>query len=648
MANSAFSPTVLTIPGSTSGSGQGELNLVTNPVAATDTTGWTGAGRGTAGGPLNPSVSTYFTVLNAVSGESSTSGAYDVITLPSGLQNRKLKVEFYYTSPAADTFKVSVYKGTTRVPLSTDSSGTTTLPQSTTGKFTAYFDTDSSGTWTLSITRTAGTGSTALQFTQVVVGPGIQPQGAVVDEWTRYTPSIVWPTTNQGTLDAAGTQLQYRRVGSAIEIRGVIAMSALGTSLSALEFTLPPGLTPDQSVISAARNRRNDDVGSGSLYRATAVTTVQTFPRIDSTATSSSGQNVFGFTTSSGGTPETYSSLVPANWSSGSDRLYMQFRIPIAEWAGSGTVQLAQNDVEYAWNSDVSATASVTGSGFGYGPSGVEFPDSNWAIGTNYIRRVQFQTPVQVGDSVIVEIDYNNDGRWEPITNIIPQAAQSTVSYGCGIYPVPNSGLQYDVYFRSGGAFANGASYGANGTTSWSNFGANANARWRVRKSSAGAAVGFGIVQPGVSSGLVSSLGLPGKTDGLAVTSGYVGEQVGTLRSGTGGFTYSIQSTTAVPATTPTSVISRVLNKGVYLISFKTQCYSNLSTASLLATFRIGGTAVTQNLVAAALPTTTGYISATIPTVISADSTTVAVYANVDAGATSGGSLHEMWIVRIA
>ena len=116
MSNSAFSPSVLTIPSSTSGSGQGELNLITNPVAASDTTGWVGAGRGTSGGPLNPTIGTYFTVLNTAGSESSTSGAYSVLSFPTGLQNKKLKVEFYFTSPAADTFKVSVYKGTTRVP----------------------------------------------------------------------------------------------------------------------------------------------------------------------------------------------------------------------------------------------------------------------------------------------------------------------------------------------------------------------------------------------------------------------------------------------------------------------------------------------------------------------------------------------------
>jgi len=39
-----------------------------------------------------------------------------------------------------------------------------------------------------------------------------------------------------------------------------------------------------------------------------------------------------------------------------------------------------------------------------------------------------------------------------------------------------------------------------------------------------GQAVGFGIVNPGTSSGLVAAAGLPGNTTGSAIAAGYVGE----------------------------------------------------------------------------------------------------------------------------
>jgi hypothetical protein len=41
-----------------------------------------------------------------------------------------------------------------------------------------------------------------------------------------------------------------------------------------------------------------------------------------------------------------------------------------------------------------------------------------------------------------------------------------------------------------------------------------------------GQAVGFGIVNPGTSSGLVAAAGLPGNTTGNAIATGYVGEVV--------------------------------------------------------------------------------------------------------------------------
>jgi hypothetical protein len=48
--------------------------------------------------------------------------------------------------------------------------------------------------------------------------------------------------------------------------------------------------------------------------------------------------------------------------------------------------------------------------------------------------------------------------------------------------------------------------------------------QWRVRKTSAGAAIGFSEVVPGTSAGLVSMNGLKGNTTGNVIAAGYVGE----------------------------------------------------------------------------------------------------------------------------
>lgn len=140
---------------------------------------------------------------------------------------------------------------------------------------------------------------------------------------------------------------------------------------------------------------------------------------------------------------------------------------------------------------------------------------------------------------------------------------------------------------------------------------------------------------------------IKGDTSGTAVAAGYVGELFGTLRSGTGGFTYSTRSTTSVPTTTQSSVISLTLNKGVYLISYKIKCASSL-TANLEVSFYIGGTQVdATNGDGYVSPSYYGSVSNITPITISSDSTSVAVYAAVSSG-TSLGNSHELWAVRIA
>jgi len=493
MSTSAFTPAVLTLPASAAGSGQGELNLVTNPTATTDTTGWAAGagatlGRGTGGGPLNPTVSTYFTTINTAGSESSTSGAYDVLTLPSGMQNRKLKVEFYFTSPAADTFKVSVYKGSTRVPLSTDSAGSTSLPQSTTGKFTAYFDTDSSGTWTVSVTRTAGTGSTALQFTNVVVGPGIQPQGAVVGPETVY-PLTVGGSASAPTLGTNTSQAVYERIGDIMHIRYSLNQTTSGTAGSGTYlFSLPSGLTIDPSRLTATYQ---GSVGLGAVGTAAFTDGTKNYTGYAAVYNSTNLYLVVGneVSTPSAMGSTTYS-LAGATY-----RLSFEARVPIAEWAGSGTVQLAQNDVEYASNGNATNTSSDTAT-FVYGPAGSLVP--NGATGTTYTRGVKFQTPVQASDRLFLEV---NDGNgWSPIeTRLGAFSTQNATSYGARLLPVSGDTTRYNVVFSSGGYESSGGSFGVNGAA-WSGI---SSFLWRVRKSSAGAAVGFGLADT-QSAGLVN------------------------------------------------------------------------------------------------------------------------------------------------
>lgn len=143
--------------------------------------------------------------------------------------------------------------------------------------------------------------------------------------------------------------------------------------------------------------------------------------------------------------------------------------------------------------------------------------------------------------------------------------------------------------------------------------------------------------------------GLTGTAATTAVTpaSTKIGELLGTQRNGTNGFTYSTRSTTSVPATTAASVISASVNKGIYIASYKIRCASS-TTSNLDAALYIGGTNVeatnTQGYATAAV---FGSASNSLPIVITADSTTVAIFARLDTGTSSGNS-HELWLTRIA
>jgi hypothetical protein len=254
---------------------------------------------------------------------------------------------------------------------------------------------------------------------------------------------------------------------------------------------------------------------------------------------------------------------VPFTFGAG-DSVQMEFEVPIAEWAGSGVVNLAQNDVEYASNSKTDNTAADTTS-FAYGPAGNLMP--NAAVGTTYVRRVQFQSTIQAGDQLIVEIDQGS-GQWLPASQIMPYMEQATNNYGIALAQVSSTAVT--VSFRTGGARASGATYGANGGP-FSDFYA-AGYKWRVRKTAAGAAVGFGIVVPGVSSGLVSASGLPGRTDGQAVASGYIGQVVSA----------SLTNGTLNNSTTVYDVASLVIPAGVWMV----YCKAMISPAGTSTTYR--------------------------------------------------------------
>lgn len=449
------------------------------------------------------------------------------ITMPEGLKNTKLKIEWYQrigSGFVGGEWTVSLYSGSTRTPLSTDSSGATIVP-ALNGKFTTTFDSDGSSSYTLRFARTSGSGSATLNIANVIVGPGIQPQGlagGVISASSSF---------NNATGLTISNDMSFRRFGDKLAIFGSISTSGTGTDVGTFSVTLA-GLTLEDSIPVYLRKQGSPDT----LIPARALSSGGNlaFRPGDGGADAS---NNLGGTSFGNVTSGDYESII-----------FTGALIGIAEWAGSGTVDISQNDVEYAYNSDTSDAADTTS--FGYGPQGIPVG----AFSVQRTKRVRFQTPIQPTDKI--EFEYNSSNQpgtaWqsEQIAGY-GYTVQNTTDYGISLAPVSASTTDVNVTFHDY-ARPTGATFGAAGTA-WSSL---TGSRWRLKKTRGGQAVGFGRATSS-QSGLVSreqeyeALGISvtgGGTGGVANLYCYrIGKQVTiTIRFITG--TGSPGSTLSVPA----------------------------------------------------------------------------------------------------
>jgi hypothetical protein len=444
-----------------SASGSGEINAVLNASAAADTTGWTNATRVSSGSPLDPVVTTALSISNVAASEGPTSGGYySIATMPASLRSRKLKLEFYYSTPATDVYKVSVYAGSTRLSLSSDNSGATSLPANVTGGFfSASFDATTASAYTLNITRTSGT-TGAITVTNVVVGPGIVAQGAAISEWQSYTPA-----STQGFGNPTATVYRYKRSGSSIIVS--VKFTAGTVTTDEARISLPSGLTSATTnaltMVGAYARGTGTTASANQVYIENGAAYL-TFGRADGT--------LAGYAKRQG------SQLVSA----GEDFGFTTAEIPIAEWAGNGTVNLGQGaNLEYAFNSSATTTTDTTS--FGYGPTGAAFAAFAPGGTASVDKRVRFQYPIQQDDELVVEVQEAGTGTWVPLISRLGafySNAAGTTYYGTQLIRVSGSSTDVDVAF-----YAAAPSQGA-----WSSL---STWKWRVRKAKASAPVGFGL-----------------------------------------------------------------------------------------------------------------------------------------------------------
>lgn len=474
--------------------GSGEINVITNPNNAD--AGWTASAAGitvgttTTGSDLPLSTSAISSAIK-ITPVSSTDYVYIRWTMPTALKNKKLKTEWYQhylTGYASGDLKLEIhtnsasnYGGTdATLVLSTDTSAVTAIPAFD-GKFTSYFDANSSDYYELRIKRVAGT--TADVIGNVVVGPGIQPQGAVVSDSQSITP--VPNATAFGTVSLVN--FKYEREGSWMRLHGYFKAGTV--TANDMKIALPAGFTINYSAGLTTTNAMELGTWYG-LSGSTGFGTTNTFGGIF--ADGSDTSNIYMSNTPTSAAFD----KSDANNLSSSSGLTIDCRIPIAEWAGSGTVNLAQNDVEFGSNSSSSNSSDTTS--FAYGPAGSQFS----TVGsTSITKRVRFLTPIQSTDQISFEMSTDSGVTWGALTMggyVSDFEAQNGSFYGIRIDPVNSTDIDMTM-----GAYriVTGTTFGAAGGA-WSTISGSATYKWRVKKIKAGVAVGFGLVSQ-YSAGLV-------------------------------------------------------------------------------------------------------------------------------------------------
>lgn len=520
----------------------GVLNLVENP---NDASNWSETGTvfngsptttTTAGDlPLGGIVDTAIQISASGNGTEANDYVSYSFTTPASMAC-KLGVYFYMrpgTGFVSGEWTVSIYAGSTRQTLSTDSSGATTLPDLD-GEFATSFDCLASTAYTIRFARTSGSGSAVLNVANVQVTPGIQAQGAVVGPWTTYSPTATNITVGNGSYTG-----KYRRVGDTMEIALDLLWGSTTSASGTMEFEIPSGFTIDTSAIPNA-TQSNTVLGVAEGFDSGANRYTGDVMYRDTNAVGIVSHN-------SGGV---WNATTPFTWAT-SDQASLIFRVPIAEWAGSGTVNLAQNNVEYVSNSSVADANDTTS--FAYGPSGSLF--ANFTAERS--RRVRFQTPIQATDEISVEVSQNGGVTWVPLGNdfVDNWSRQNTTQYGVINGGVTTGSTDITLYFEPY-RLATGATFGAAGTD-WSAIDNDTNYRWRVKKASSGVPVGFGQATTD-SLGLVKAGTVPGVTSGASVAAGYIGEVLS--------FTSRAVTTSGAGSWTANSSALTTLTPGIWLL----------------------------------------------------------------------------------
>ncbi len=447
--------------------------------------------------------------------------------------SRSKRVRFRQEIKGTDRIYVEIYDTGTWVPLEASfcvplsaTTGIVIFPVNSTD-VDVVFGADGIGATPRSSAAAWGFGSGSFKWRCVKVSGGIQGFGNA----TTTTPGLVtlaqlcpttapddytptWSTTGSpqpsignGTLAATWYRDGVFMVGT-IEFEAG-STTTFGTSLWL--FSLPSGYTIDTDALPSNYAQYRTVVGSGSVIDISG-----NYYEISAKFYDTTKINL-----SPDGAAAAISSSVPFTWATG-DRLSVNFRVPIREWAGSLPGLVSDAQVEFAYND--SATTSSDSVSFATGTDGMAIQAFAPGVTSWVTKRARFPTAIQASDAVILECSRTGSGVWLPFSQVIaPFQGGSSQTYGVTVDRVSGSTTDVDVFFYS-------APYPGGAT--WSSF---SGFSWRVKKVKSSISA---LVDNATAStyGLVKGGKVPGAS-GTAVSAGNIGEAYTDVYTGTHGST---------------------------------------------------------------------------------------------------------------
>lgn len=393
--------------------------------------------------------------------------------------------------------------------------------------------------------------SHSLVISDVIVGPGKTQQGYGGTAWQTVAQYTMF--TNAAIVSPTYNSLVMRHEGDSLHMRGVWGggTATVGTS-AGVTFNLPAGYTINTAALASTAVR--DGIGTAWWQTSAPVFTALN-PEYGSSTTLIFAQQ--------GGSQLNQNQLATGAV------FQFEFTIPVNELAGSGTVNIAQNDLQYYFSTGNTWGTTNSSATTSQGPGGVA-GGSTTPTGGGFSYTFTPSTPLPVGSKAVLEIS-PDQLHWS-LAGAMTGSSNSPMgtlvydgtNYVGGGAGVTTSG-QIIVQF---GKYANGGSY------AWSNLGTW---YWRVTVGLPGQAIGFSTVSS-TSSGLAQNTSLlsyihMGTQNGNGSTNTTVRRFTTTISSNGSDITYADSATAGATFTINTG--------GIYSVSF---CDSEGSGGNLGAT----------------------------------------------------------------